>query len=130
MIVQRLSGEVQGELAGDTLDWTFGSDLPIEQGAVEGTASVTPAPGGADIAGWAVDSRGRPADWILVFSGDRLVAVTALGAVSAAARAERGAPAELSGFAMRMAGEGLEPDALRVVAVAGERAGDLPVGPP
>jgi 4-amino-4-deoxy-L-arabinose transferase-like glycosyltransferase len=129
VVVQRLSGEIQGKISGDTLDWTFGSGLPIEPGSVDGTAGVAPAPGGADIAGWAVDSRtGRPADWILVFSGDRLVAVTGLGAVSPAARDERGAPAELSGFAMRMTGEGLDPDALRVVAVAGKRAGDQPVG--
>ena len=113
-----------GEISEGTIDWTFGSGVPIEQGAAEGAAGVTPVPGGADLAGWAVDSRtGRPADWILVFSDDRLVAVTALGAMSLAARRARGAPAELSGFAMRMVGEGLEPDALRVVAVTGDRAG-------
>ena len=128
VVVQRLSGEVQGQLAGERIDWTFGSGVPVEQGAVEGAAGVTPAPGGADLAGWAVDGRtGRPADWVLVFHDDRLVAVTGLGIVSEAARREGGDPALLSGFAMRMAGEGLEPEALRVVAVAGDRAGDLPV---
>ena len=130
VFVQRLSGEVQGRRAGDRIDWTFGSGVPVVSGAAEGAVTVASAPGGADIAGWAVDDRtGRPADWILVFSGDRLVAVTALGAGSAAAREARGPGAERAGFAMRMAGEGLEPDALRVVAVAGERAGELPVGP-
>ena len=76
-------------------------------GAAEGAVTVASAPGGADIAGWAVDDRtGRPTDWILVFSGDRLVAVTALGAGSAAAREARGPGAERAGFAMRMTARG------------------------
>ena len=60
---------------------------------MEGAAGVTPAPGGADLAGWAVDGRtGRPADWVLVFQDDRLVAVTGLGLVSEAARRAGGDP--------------------------------------
>jgi 4-amino-4-deoxy-L-arabinose transferase-like glycosyltransferase len=125
VFVQRLSGEVTGRISGDRLDWTFGPGVPVIPGAAEGTVTVTPTPGAIDVAGWAVDDRtGRPADWILVFSGDRLVAVTALGAGSAAARDARGPGAVRAGFAMRVTGD-VAPGDLRFVAVTGDRAGDL-----
>jgi len=125
VIVQRLSGEVSGRISGDRIDWTFGSGVRVVPGAAEGALTVTPSPGAVDIAGWAVDDgTGRPADWILVFSGDRLVAVTALGAGSAAARDARGPGAERAGFAMRVTGD-VAPGDLRFVAVTGDRAGDL-----
>ena len=80
------------------------------------------------MSGWAVDPDGRrPAERVLVFAGDRLVA-QARPTVVRPDIVERfdSAKVERSGFELRGGAQGAGLDDLRVFAVAGDSASELP----
>jgi hypothetical protein len=114
--VQRLQGRVSGRLlpGGRALSWTLGENVTISPTAVRGGVdAISPSGGPLLIGGWALDaSSGRPADWVLVFAGGRLLGVTENGSRR---------------FGLAVEGAPDDHSAVRAFAVAGKRATELPL---
>jgi hypothetical protein len=112
----------------------LGREIAVTPGVVNGSVDVVSASGGGlSVKGWAADTDRRlVADWVLVFSGDRLLAA----AVAAGERPDlERAYDERVRFAgytatarTRRPGRLAARARLRVFAVLGERASELTVG--
>ena len=95
------------------------------EGAVEGVAEPgTPL----QLSGWAAARpKPRPVDWVLLFAGDRLVAVTAGGGRRADVAARKGPRTLLAGFGLAPLPPPPKQSRLRVFGVVGSRATELPL---
>jgi 4-amino-4-deoxy-L-arabinose transferase-like glycosyltransferase len=119
-------GVVSGREVGRRLRWTFGRDVRVVPGALRGEAGFAPAPGTRrdGLVGYALDSAGRPAEWVLAFSGGRLVAASPGGLGRPDVAAQRGRRAFASGWALYPRA-GIDVRRVRVYAVSGGRASRL-----
>ncbi len=126
-------GLVEGRLerrgGRQAISWSLGAPLLVSPGAARGEVQfVSPQNQPLRIFGWALDGvRPRLADWILLFSGDRLVAMTPGGSRRPDIAARFGQAALLSGFGFIPAPGVADRAALKVFAVVGDRASELPL---
>ena len=118
-----LSGRIQRRDRRENISWTRGA-VPVTPGAANGEVqSVAPPGEPLQVAGWALDPvTRRPADWVLLFVGDRLAAVAAGGVRRPDIAAREGPPALLSGFGLAPSQDFGADATLRVFAVVGRRA--------
>jgi 4-amino-4-deoxy-L-arabinose transferase-like glycosyltransferase len=128
--VLRYSGSVHGRLGGrkGVLSWSLGKRVTIVPGAARGRVEhVTPGKERLTLNGWALDAtRPRLADWVLYFSGGRLLAVSPAGGLRPDIARAFGPSASLAGFSLSPAQAPAEHAAIRVFAVVGKRASELP----
>ena len=134
LVADRYRGIVRGRLERrggvGIISWTFGSRVVVVPGAARGLVEGI-APFGTElvIRGWAT-ARPRAGDvsWVLAFSGRRLVAVGWAPRERPDVAANHGERALLSGFELQAGTDGtaVEPQDLRVFAVVGARATELP----
>jgi hypothetical protein len=107
-----------------------GEELPIAAGNVQGAIDDLVRDGPAiRVGGWAASAQAkRPATRVLVFAGDRLLAqgVPDIDRDDIVANLNSSAVAK-SGYAFRVSGTGIDTDDIRVVAVYGGEASELPV---
>jgi hypothetical protein len=107
-----------------------GEELPIGDGNVQGSIDDLKRDGPAiRIGGWAASAEAkRPATRVLVFAGDQLLAqgVPDIDRADIVANLKSSAVAK-SGYAFRVSGAGVDTDEIRVVAVYGGEASELPV---
>jgi 4-amino-4-deoxy-L-arabinose transferase-like glycosyltransferase len=134
IVVRRYQGAVAGRLeqAGgqETITWTFGKHVSVSPGlATGGVELMTPSNGPLLTGGWALSARTRsPVDWFLLFSNGRLFAVSAGGLPSKpAAQAVGKTTSLLAGFAVGMADAPPDHSKIRVFAVIGDTASELPL---
>ena len=124
-----ITGRVRGSGAGERIDWTFGSDIPVDPAAARGEVeAVLDTPTGQTIAGWVVGRPpSRPVRWVLAFSRNRLVAVGWTPYLRPEIAERYGPGALASGFQLRPPPEygTPDPDTLRVFSVTGGRATEL-----
>jgi 4-amino-4-deoxy-L-arabinose transferase-like glycosyltransferase len=131
--VFRFAGVVDGKLerrgGGELISWSFGDRVRISPGVARGAVEVvTPSAQPLTISGWAVDAnRARPADWVLFFSRDRLFAVSAGGVPRREIARVYGASTLLAGFSRSPGAAPQDRSAIRVFAVVGDRASELPL---
>jgi 4-amino-4-deoxy-L-arabinose transferase-like glycosyltransferase len=130
--VFRFAGMVDGRLerrgSREIISWTFGRRVVVSPGIARGAVNtITPSPQPLSIGGWSLDAaRPRPADWVLVFSGRRLLAVSAGGVLRPEIARVYGRSALLSGFALSPDDAPSDRSSIRVFAVVGARASELP----
>ena len=107
-----------------------GQELPIGDGNVQGAIDDLVRDGPAiRVGGWAASAEAkRPATRVLVFAGDQLLAqgVPDIDRDDIVANLNSSAVAK-SGYAFRVSGAGIDTDDIRVVAVYGGEASELPV---
>jgi mannosyltransferase len=129
--VLRYQGSVDGTLdqrgEEERISWSLGKDITVGASAADGVVdgamvneeSVT-------LVGWALNpTHERLVDWILCFSGDRLVAVSPGGRIRTNVVEAFGRGALLAGFSLSWMGPPPDPSSLRVFAVVGKRASEL-----
>jgi 4-amino-4-deoxy-L-arabinose transferase-like glycosyltransferase len=130
--IVRFAGDAEGRLrrrdGRETISWPLGRRVIVSPGVARGAVeTVTPSTERLTISGWALDaSRPRPVDWVLFFSRDRLFAVSAGGIPRADIAKVHGPSALLSGFVRPSAQSPPDRSAIRVFAVVGNRASELP----
>jgi 4-amino-4-deoxy-L-arabinose transferase-like glycosyltransferase len=130
--VLRYSGVVGGRLERrgrqEVISWSLAKRVSVSTGAAAGSVEeLKPSDKGFLITGWALDAaRPRPADWVLVFSGSQLVAVSASGNRRPDIAKHHGASASLAGFAAALAAPS-DVSAIRVFAVVDGQASELPL---
>lgn len=135
LVAQRYQGVVTGQLVRrggrELVSWTLGHDVVVSRGfAVGAVTGITSSRFPLLIAGWGVVARShRPVDWFLFFSGERLFAVSPGGNEMKAVAARYGPQGLRSGFAAEFPGAPRDHSAIRVFAVAGHRASELPLSP-
>lgn len=135
LAVGRYSGELRGALLGGTgrrvIRWSLGEEVRVVAGAANGfleTVSTGAAPK-TTFSGWAIDAqRGRPAPWVLVFNGRRLLAAGRPAERRVDVARAQGKAAMLSGF--KVEATSAQSDAppvaeVRAFAVVGNRASEL-----
>jgi mannosyltransferase len=133
--VQRFSGAVQGRLERRgperLISWTLGRRVVVEPGGARGAVDTAQRSARQlTLSGYGVDGkRPRPADWILAFSRGRLIAVSSLGALRPDLGAAFGPSVRLAGFSLAPLGPASDAPSLRVFAVSGSRASELPLSP-
>jgi hypothetical protein len=133
--VRRFAGAAQGRLERRgperLISWTLGRRVVVEPGAARGAVDTAQRSGAQlTLSGYGVDGkRPRPADWVLAFSRDRLVAVSSLGALRPDLAAAFGPSVRLAGFSLAPLGPAPGAPSLRVYAVSGSRASELPLSP-
>jgi 4-amino-4-deoxy-L-arabinose transferase-like glycosyltransferase len=131
--VFRYAGQIDGRLqrrnGQERISWSLGERVPVSPGVARGAVeSVTPSGEPLSISGWALDaSRPRPADWVLFFYRDRLLAVAAGGTPRLDIAQRYGPSALLSGFVRPSTRSPQRRSGIRVFAVVGDRASELPV---
>ena len=132
VVVYRYGGTVDGTLRrrGDreVISWSLGKRVVVSPGAVRGEVDLVTAPGKPLlIGGWALQAaKALPADWILFFYGDRLIATSAGGFPRPDQERLHGPSALLSGFARSPLDPPRDRSGIRVFAVVGGRASELP----
>jgi hypothetical protein len=121
-----LDGRLEDRGGKETIVWTRGR-VAVTAGSAQGEVDRVSAAGSPlQLSGWALSRDAKPVDWTLLFSGDRLVAVTAGGARRPDVAAEHGPGAVLSGFGFAHVPKRADAQSLRVFAVSGDRAAELP----
>jgi 4-amino-4-deoxy-L-arabinose transferase-like glycosyltransferase len=134
--VARFAGEVDGRLqrrdGQETISWPLGRRVIVSPGVARGAVEmVTPSTEPLSISGWALDAtRPRPVDWVLFFSRDRLFAVSAGGIARPDIARLQGTSALLSGFVRPSTRSLRDRSTIRVFAVVGARASELPLSEP
>jgi hypothetical protein len=113
---------------GETTIEGAGRRIAVEQGRVEGFVdSVLPDDQGVRLGGWAVGGEGpNPAELLLVFVDGKLVGQGKPTMVRPDIRDRFGDQAERSGFQLRVGVPAGAADQVRVYAVSGDSAGELP----
>lgn len=133
--VQRYRGAAQGRVvrrAGQqVIAWTLGRRIIVGPGAARGAVEGAKRAGGQVVLqGYALDPRRpRPADWVLAFSGGRLVAASPLGGQRPDLSRAFGPRVALAGFTLASLVAPPDPSDIRVYAVSGNRASELPLSP-
>ena len=129
--VRRFRGGYTGHLVRQgghtTIDWSLGSRVPVRPGAARGAVeSGAPRPR-PSLSGWAADASGAGlADWVLLFAGDRLVAVSGGGLPHGPVPGSRGRAASSGGFGLVTLAP-VTGRRLRAFAQSGGRAAEIPV---
>jgi 4-amino-4-deoxy-L-arabinose transferase-like glycosyltransferase len=133
--VGRYSGKLRAEVANQDglpiLRWSFGDDIRLSAEGGRGSVDKLKLVGRElQVIGWAADGQGRrPADWVLVFSGRRLLAIVkpAVPRPDVARAYSQGTL--LSGFNLSAPTPGrygpVRRSQIRVFAVAGNRGSEL-----
>ena len=115
------------------VDGVAGKPIRVAPGAIDGNVDTVQLEGNRlVVAGWVTDARHtRPADRVLVFSGDRLLQATQPQLVRNDV-AKLGPGGGSSGFYLSRSGvpEDVAPERLRVIAVVGDRASEMSVAAP
>jgi hypothetical protein len=130
--ILRYSGLVDGRLertgTGEAIEWSLGSRVRVAPGVARGQVEeLTPPPRPFSVSGWAIDAaRESPADWVLLFSRGRLLGASAAGIPRPDIAGRHGESARLSGFRLVPAEAPRDRSAVRVFAVVGDRASELP----
>lgn len=132
--VFRFKGVADGRLertrAGEVISWKYGRDIRVAPGVARGAVeAITPRSEPLAISGWALQAR-RPelVDWVLFFSNGRLFAASPGGLPRPEIAKAFGASALLSGF-LRAPTAPVDRSTVRVFAVVGDRASELPLSP-
>jgi 4-amino-4-deoxy-L-arabinose transferase-like glycosyltransferase len=131
--VLRYSGVVDGRIerqgGREVISWSLEKRVNVSPGAAAGSVeSITPSSKPLVITGWALTAaRRRPVDWVLVFSRNRLVAVSAGGNRRPDIAKFYGESASLAGFGLAVSAAASDRSAIRVFAVVGSRASELPL---
>jgi mannosyltransferase len=129
--VGRYSGTVEGTIkttgGRSTLEWSLGHDIELAPGAARGALDeVTTEGDQTTIAGWAANPDATsPADWVLLFSGNRLVSANSAPWLRPDLVEAYGQSAINAGFRIVVDGSIARKPDLRVIAVSGERATEL-----
>jgi hypothetical protein len=125
--VARYRGLMTGRLEPGALSWSLGRRVTVAPGRVSGRVeSISPPGAPAAATGWALDPKtGQPADWLLLFSGNRLVAASAGGVRRAGVARARDAATPLIGFALKASGGKAAASRPRVFAVVDGAASEL-----
>jgi Dolichyl-phosphate-mannose-protein mannosyltransferase len=123
-----VDGKLERHGGRESISWSFGKRVSVSPGvAVGAVENVTPSTQPLSISGWSVDAkRSRPADWVLFFSRDRLFAVSAGGIPRPDIARTYGATALLSGFSRSPDEAPGDRAVIRVFAVVGDQASELP----
>ena len=123
-----VEGHVKRRKGRETISWSLGPPLRVTPGAARGEVEhVSPKGKALAVSGWALDgAHPQLADWILLFSGDRLLLVTPGGIRRPDIAQRYGRDALLSGFFIPSS-EAADRSGLRVFAVVGDRASRLPL---
>lgn len=126
-----LDGRLERHGGNELISWSFGKRVRVSAGAARGAVEgVTLSSGNSLISGWAVDAaKRRPAQWILLFTRDRLLAVAGPGGRRPDLARRYGESALLSGFGTAPNILPGDRSTLRVFAVVGKRASELPLSP-
>jgi Dolichyl-phosphate-mannose-protein mannosyltransferase len=133
VIVSRYAGLVDGRLertaGGETISWSFGRRVTVSPGVADGAVeSVRPSSRALSISGWALDAtRPQLVDWVLFFSRGRLLAVSPSGGLRQDLASTHGPAATLAGFERSLGDAPADPSMIRVFAVVGDRASELPL---
>jgi hypothetical protein len=124
-----VTGRILRHGAEREISWSFGRHVTVSAGSEPGAITImTPSGGPLLIAGWAVDAASRsPVDWFLFFSGDRLFAVSGGGGARPDIAKIYGSRALLSGFATGSTPAPSDHASIKVFAVSGSRASELPL---
>jgi 4-amino-4-deoxy-L-arabinose transferase-like glycosyltransferase len=133
LVVRRFEGSVTGRLTGHGastgITWTLGRHVRVDPRFARGAVDViTPAGQPLELRGWALtrEAGPRPVDWFLVFAGRRLFAVSPGGVPRPdVAQANGGGPV-VTGFDLLPLSAPADRSRLRVYAVTGSRATELP----
>jgi mannosyltransferase len=131
--VLRYEGVVDGQLERrgerEVISWSFGKRVTVSPGVARGFLErVTVSNKTFTLDGWALDStRPELPDWVLCFSQGRLLAVSAGGGVRRDIASAYGQSALLAGFSLRLPEALTRHSAIRVFAVVGKRASELPL---
>ena len=130
--VRRYAGLIDGRLerrgGQEIVSWSLGKRVSVNPGVVQGSVDIasrsnTPLLMG----GWALDSvRHRPVDWVLFFFRGRLLAVSPGGSARPEIARAYGAAAFRAGFAIAPRNAPSDHSAIRVFAIVGDRASELP----
>jgi hypothetical protein len=133
--VLRYAGMADGRLkrrgGRELLSWSLGREIVVSPGAARGAVeAVTEQPRQLMVGGWAL-ARGapRPVDWILTLSGKRLIAAAAGGTRLPGFAPSRGPRVPLADFGFAVSPRPSESSGIRVLAVVGKRASELPLSP-
>lgn len=132
LVVQRYQGAVSGRLersgGRETISWSLGKDVTVSPGLARGAVTVvTPSSKPLVIGGWAVNtSTRRPVDWFLFFSGGRLFAVQPSVQKNVPVAKAYGSPTPLVGFGIAPGDAPANHASIRVFAVVGNQASELP----
>lgn len=130
--VWRYRGVVRGQVmrhhGRETISWSFGPRLTVSPGVAEGAVTgVSPSRKPLIIGGWTIAAdRPRLVDWILFFSRGRLFAVSPGGGGRPAIARVHGPSTLLSGFGLAPTPAPSNHAGIRVFAVVGNRASELP----
>jgi 4-amino-4-deoxy-L-arabinose transferase-like glycosyltransferase len=126
-----IDGRLEGRGSGTRIAWTFGRDTVVDPAVARGAVeSMSPVLGRPAISGWAIAAKGsRLVNWVLLFSGRRLLAVSAGGLPEPDVARRFGPQALLSGFALIPVAFPADRSTLRVFAVVGDRASELRFAP-
>jgi hypothetical protein len=125
--IEQESFELLGRGPDEVLVSSSGKEIAVDQDAARGYVDVVDPDAGI-VQGWTTDpAGGRPADRVVAFEGDRFL-VTGQPALTRPDLESVGPGATQSGFRLNVAGEDFdfEETELRVFAVIGDRASELP----
>jgi mannosyltransferase len=129
----RYRGAVDGRLeplgGREFISWTFGRRVIVSPGVARGSVEgVSPPNESFRVVGWALAAR-RPKlpDWVLCFSRDRLLAVSPGGGLRRDLASTYGPSALLAGFSFSSSEPPPDSSSIRVFAVVGKRASELPL---
>ena len=130
IMVGRYQGELKAHLerreGREVIRWSLGDDIGVSPGAARGFVESMSTNGNMTIKGWATDAAGdAAADWILVFSGKRLVAVARPTTLRPDVAKTYGNEVIVSGFVATGATNGTSQSPVRVFGVVGNRATEL-----
>ncbi len=133
--VVRYSGAASGTLAGrpghEVISWSLGRHIVVAPGVARGAVDgASPSDTRLQLRGWALNARGNGlVDWVLMFFHGRLFAASP-GGVPRPDVAQLYGPAALpAGFGVITALAPADHAAIRVFAVVGQRASELPWSP-
>jgi 4-amino-4-deoxy-L-arabinose transferase-like glycosyltransferase len=123
-----VDGRLERRVGRESISWSLGRDVTVAPGAARGSVEkVSSSNTPLQMTGWALNAtRPEPVDWILFFSGGRLFAVTAGGSVRPDIASTQGGSSLFSGFGISPTGGPADHAGIRVFAVVGHRATELP----
>jgi hypothetical protein len=124
---EQLSYQLVEEDGQTVLQAPGGDPIAVQQGAAEGFVEGVEAdgPGPLVVSGWAVAGESR-ADGVLLFASDRFLGSTSTSQERPDVAQARGSGPLRTGFTLSAAGDDIRPGQLRVFAIAGDRASQLP----
>jgi mannosyltransferase len=134
LTVGRYQGEVEGTLrtreGARVISWSLGRDLVVDDGSARGFVDAVAAdPAPFTLRGWATDAKAEGvADWVLAFSGGRLLSAGWPSVIRVDVAKAYGQPVLLAGYELTAppgTGHPIDPSKVHVFAVVGGRASEL-----